>query len=216
MLQMGETKFLIECGVNIKTIQKATGFKLTDIAFCLITHEHKDHSKSVKELMQKGIDCYMSTGTKDILGLTSHRAKVIKGNARINDLIITEFDVEHDAADPVGFVVSSKTEKLLFVTDTYFVKYRFDGLTHIMIECNYSEKIVNDLIAAGCDIPQYKRVIRSHFELENVKEFLRINKSDKLKEVHLIHLSDGNSDESEFKKQIAGVVGVPVYIGGKR
>lgn len=51
---------------------------------------------------------------------------------------------EHDAKEPLGFLIYSRTtrEKLLFATDTYYIRYRFPGLTHIMIECNYAIDIM--------------------------------------------------------------------------
>jgi phosphoribosyl 1,2-cyclic phosphodiesterase len=65
----------------------------------------------------------------------------------------------------------------------------------------------NDLPAA-----HKKRVMRSHFSLDNVKEFLRANDLSKVKEIHLLHLSDGNSDEARFKREIQELTGKPVFI----
>jgi len=33
-------------------------------------------------------------------------------------------------------------EKVLYLTDTAYCKYRFRGLTHIMVECNHSWDIL--------------------------------------------------------------------------
>jgi len=63
----GRTQVLLECGITFARIQKALSFKLSKIDGCLITHEHMDHAKAVKELLLRGTDCYMSKGTAEAL-----------------------------------------------------------------------------------------------------------------------------------------------------
>ena len=58
------------------------------------------------------------------------------------------------------------------------------------------------------------RLLTSHFSLENVKEFLKANDLSRVQEIHLLHLSDGNSDAERFKREIMAVCGKPVYIAG--
>ena len=57
--------------------------------------------------------------------------------------------------------------------------------------------------------------MRSHMSLENCKELLRANDLSKVKEIHLLHLSDENSVEDQFKKEIAALTGLPVYVAQK-
>jgi len=82
-----------------------------------------------------------------------------------------------------------------------------------MVECNYSASILDANIALG-KVPQVmkKRLTRSHFSLENVKEFFKANDLSKVEEIHLLHLSDSNSDEALFKEEIMKLTGKPVYI----
>lgn len=83
----------------------------------------------------------------------------------------------------------------------------------MMIECNYSIDILNKNVAnksVGSFLK--KRVIKSHFELKNVKTFIKSNDTSELEEVWLLHLSDNNSDERQFKKEIQAITGTPVYI----
>ena len=49
------TQLLLECGLSFKTIQKALNFKLSSIEGCLVTHEHIDHSKAVKDLLKNSV-----------------------------------------------------------------------------------------------------------------------------------------------------------------
>lgn len=212
----GHTELLLECGTRFKDIKIALGFNTSNLAGCLVTHEHKDHSKGLKDVLRAGIDVYATQGTIDQEGIEHHRLNPIKSKKqfKVGTWTILPFDVEHDVAEPVGFLLANQQgEKLLFATDTYYVKYKFNGLTHIMIECNYSLEILNNNIDIGRTHKAMKhRLVKSHFSLENVKEFLKANDLSKVKEIHLLHLSDSNSNEKEFKKTIQELTGIPVYI----
>jgi len=212
----GRTPLLLECGIKIDQIRKGCGFRLTEIKACLISHEHQDHCKSVKDVLKAGIDCYMSAGTIHALGLESHRLIYIKARQqfKIDTWTILPFEIEHDAVEPLGFLMANKEgEKLLYATDTAYVRYKFPGLTHIMIECNYAEDILEANIASGAIDPVLKhRLVRSHFSLENVKMFLQANDLSKVQEIWLLHLSDGNSDAKRFKREVQAISGKPTYI----
>src|SRR5699024_3485852 len=155
-------------------------------------------------------------GTIEAEGIEHHRLKPIraKESFSIGAWKVLPFDIQHDVNEPLGFLLMNQVgEKLLFATDTYYVRYKFKGLTHIMVECNYSMDILEENIASG-SVPKImrKRLIRSHFSLENVKEFLKANDLSKVQEIHLMHLSNNNSDEKRFKKEIQELTGKAVYI----
>src|SRR5699024_3540212 len=210
------TTLLREAGVTINEIRKDTEFKLNTIAGVLLSHEHQDHSKAVKDVLKAGIDTYASAGTVEAMNLSHHRLKTVETMKRftIGTWNITAFDVQHDAAEPIGFVLENEAgDRILFATDTYYVKYKFSGLTHVMLECNYSKEILDRNIESGRVHPAMKkRLIQSHFSLENVKEFLKANDLSKVEEIHLLHLSDTNSDEKLFKEEIQKLTGKVVYI----
>lgn len=216
LIDNGHTQLLLECGIKFKDIQIALNFKTSNIAGCLISHEHKDHSKALKDVLRAGIDVYASQGTIDQERIKHHRLKPIKAKQqfKIGTWSILPFDIQHDVAEPLGFLLMNQQgEKLLFATDTYYVKYKFTGLTHVMIECNYSLEILNQNIESGRVHPALKRrLMKSHFSLENVKEFLKANDLSKLQEIHLLHLSDSNSDEEQFKREIQELTGKPVHV----
>lgn len=212
----GTTPLLLECGINYREIQRGFAFQMSQVAGCLVSHEHGDHTKSLKDVLKSGIDCYMSAGTVEALKVNHHRIKPIKAKQRfsIGTWTILPFDVQHDVSEPLGFLLSNKAgDKLLFATDTYYIKYRFTGLTHLMIEANYSLEILNQNIASG-RTPKVmrKRLLKSHFSLEHVKDFLQANDLHKVEEIWLLHLSDSNSDEALFKREIQGLTGKVVYV----
>jgi len=175
-----------------------------------------DHSKAVKDIMRAGIDCYMSRGTAEALGISGHRLHIIKAKQqfRIGTWTILPFETQHDATEPLGFLLANQAgEKLLYATDTYFIRYRFRGLTHIAVECNYSMDILKRNVDAGTLPKEFKnRLLKSHFSLENVKRFLQANDLSKVEAIFLLHLSDGNSDAERFKREVMELTGKPTYI----
>lgn len=218
ILQSPTGSLLIEAGVHFKEVQKELNYDLSSIVGCLITHEHKDHSKASKNIMKAGIDCYMSSGTCGSLSLehwacNTYRLSFAKGGVQfqICDFNVLPFDIEHDAAEPLGFLIQYRPtgEKLLFITDSYYSKYQFRGLHYIMIECNYIKDILNQNIEDGyLDEHMKTRLLESHFSLENVKEFLKANDLSQCREIILLHLSEGNSDGTRMIQEIEDITGI--------
>lgn len=212
----GHTKIMLECGMRFKDIQKGFNFQMSSVAACLITHEHGDHCKSINDVLKSGIDCYMSNGTAEAIGVNHHRIKKARERIpfKIGTWVILPFGVQHDVSEPYGYLLANKDgEKLLFATDTYFIKYRFPGLTHIMVECNYSSEILNGNISKG-KVPRFmkKRLLRSHMSLENFKDFLKANDLTNVQEIWMLHLSDSNSNEEMFKREVMQLTGKVVHI----
>lgn len=212
----GRTPLLLECGISFREIQKGLNFRVSEVAGCLITHEHKDHCKAVQDAVKAGIECYMSTGTAEALGANSHRINTIKTKKQfqLGSWTVLPFETQHDAKEPLGFLLANQDgDKLLYATDTYYVRYRFQGLTHIMVECNYAPDILAKNVEDGLVPPALKnRLLQSHFSLENVKEFLKANDLSKVQEIWLLHLSDGNSDAERFKREVQELTGKMVFI----
>lgn len=220
----GQTSLLLECGVPIKKIQEALKFKLNEISGCLITHEHMDHAKVAKDLIKKAVDVYCSRGTYDALELTAWpRAHIINRNDedtrykefKIGTFNILAFDVKHDAREPIGFLITSLAtgERLLFFTDTFYLKYKFERISIIMGECNYSMEIIKENVKSGIIQEVHKnRVIRSHMSIETLLEFIKVSDTSQLKKIYLLHMSDGNSNADEFKRRVQEITGVEVEV----
>lgn len=210
------SSLLLECGIKFRSIQKALNFQTSNIAGVLVSHEHKDHCKAVQDVADRGLDIYMSEGTKSAIGIVHHRIRSItsKQVVKIGTWMVLPFDVQHDAAEPFGFLIANQDgDKLLFATDTYYIKYKFSGLSHLMIECNYSLKILQENVESG-RVPEFlmNRVMQSHFSLENLLVFLKANDLSRVQEIHLLHLSDSNSNEIEFKQAVQAATGKLVYV----
>lgn len=210
------TTLIIEAGVNFQLIKQALNFDLTRVAGIILTHEHGDHSKGVKDATASGINVYASPGTIGAMKFTSHRLKPITANNQysIGEFIILPFDVKHDCAEPFGFIINHpECGNVLFITDSYYVPNLFPGLNNILIEANYSEPI----LAERERLPYFvrDRVIKSHMSLETCMDVLRANDLSRVNNIVLIHLSDGNSNADQFQREVSNLTGKTVHIAGK-
>jgi len=203
---------MIEIGIPWKQIQRDLDFRTSRISFALLSHAHKDHSGHAREALKSGLDVYALQSTIDSLGLSGHRIHAIRTHEsfKVGSWTVVPFDVEHDI-EALGFLLGNGDgERLLYLTDTAYSKYRFEGLTHIMVECNNIAEIMSQNIQEG-NIPAVvgKRVRRNHMSLENLIAMLRVNDLSRCRTIYLMHLSDGNSDEARMKQEVQAATGIP-------
>lgn len=179
-----------------------------------------DHIKYAKDFAENGIDIYASEGTLNALELQGHRYKRIKALQQFNigDFTILPFDTEHDAIEPLGFLIqyNPTKERLLYATDTYYIKYKFKELNYIMIECNYIKEIARKNMREGTiNKSRYARLLESHMSLENLLEFLKSNDLRHVQNIILCHLSDTNSNAETMKNEVFKMTGIETIIADK-
>ena len=222
LLDDGSSALMLECGLPIRDILRHTsdagwGYHLHGVAACLVSHEHKDHSKAVPDLLRLGIKVYMTRGTGAALNLTQIMYKPVQQGLQFNvaGYTILPFEVQHDAMDPCGWYIHShySGDRVLFATDTYFMKYRFEGLTHIMLECNYDEQTMAENLESGSTVKNVRdRVRYSHFSLENVIRYLDKLDLGKVQAIYLLHLSNANANEDRIRTEVMRATGKQVII----
>lgn len=206
---------VLECGISFKEVKKAMSFDISTIIAALVTHEHGDHSRAVKDFLKAGIPVYASTGTIEAIGeqrgFHAMEAKVV---VRIGNFLVLPFRTKHDSAEPFGFLIHHpETGNILFATDTYYLSATFQNLSHILIECNYSIKILNKNLSDGLiSESRRKRTIQSHMELRTCRQTILANDPTQINNIILIHLSAENSNAKQFKDEIEGAIARPVLI----
>ena len=214
LLENEEEALLIECGVNISEIKKAVDFNISKIVGCVVTHEHNDHAKSIKEVIGCSISVYATKGTfeaKKIAFISKARVVETVNEFTIGNFKILPFKINHDAAEPVGFLINhNDCGKVLFLTDTFYSNYTFKNLNNIIIEANYSKEIIKEKLADKEFLKD--RIFKSHMSLETCLEFLEANDLSKVNNIVLIHLSDGNSNEIQFKDAVEKQTGKKVVV----
>jgi phosphoribosyl 1,2-cyclic phosphodiesterase len=219
ILETPTDSLILDCGIPFMQVKQGLNFDLSPIKGLLLTHEHGDHSKGIREAMKSGIDVYSSKGTIEMLESDYRACKITNGKQiSIGDFTVLPFDTQHDCAEPLGYLIQYRPtgEKLLFATDTYYIKYKFNGLNYIMLECNYCPDILRANVETGrVPVPLKNRLLESHFSLDNVKEFLRVNDLRECRKIILIHLSDGNSDEARMQREVQELTGIDTVIADK-
>ena len=197
----------VEAGVRFNRVKEALGFDIHSIVGCIVTH---------------CIPVYMSSGTmhKVIdMNATGPIPLLIEAGAqvKIGGFKVMAFDVQHDAAEPLGYLIHHpECGTVLFATDTYFLKYKFAGLSNVMIECNYRLDILEHNIASGTVSPVVRnRIIKSHMSYGTCVETLQANDLSRVNNILLIHLSGDNSNAGEFVRGIHAATGKNVMAARK-
>lgn len=158
-----------------------------------------DHAKYVAEYERAGIPVFKPYDETIACPL-----KIKYGR-----FFIQAFGLIHDVPCYGFYVSHPDIGNLIYASDTEYIKYRFKGLNHILVEANYSKDLISD-------IPQKRRhVLTGHMEIDTTCEFLKANRSPALRHVILLHLSGESADAEDFKARAEKVVKCPVYVAEK-
>ena len=208
----GRTRLLLDAGIPFKRIQIGCGFKTSSIDGCLVTHRHGDHAAAIPKLIERGITVYGNAdvaefyeGVQELAALREYTVGTFR---------VLPFEAVHDVPCYGYQVTSTATdEKLVYITDSAYVRYTFTGLTHIMIEANYDEDIMlGNVRDEKIPFSLAERVAGTHMSIDTLIDLLRANDMTRVRQIYLLHLSDNNSDAEAFKKMVQQETGAEVYI----
>ncbi|MDV7391757.1 MBL fold metallo-hydrolase, partial [Arthrospira platensis SPKY1] len=136
-----EEAIMIDCGAKMSNVKKALDYKTKHVVGCLVTHSHGDHCKFANETTAIGIDLFGLKDTFEVLDLKQkHKVNEIKPGYqfKLKNFGILPFEVQHDVPT-LGFLINHKEiGNLVFITDTYYCRYKFNDINHIVVEANYS------------------------------------------------------------------------------
>lgn len=199
----GVTELLIECGIRYTEIIRGLDYSVGNIGAVLVSHAHKDHSLCAAEMAEMGFEMLMPEMTAIALGLEFHPCVALAVQSKqynVGTFGIVPFPLVHcnsDGSECVNFgylLASSATrEKLLFATDTAYISNRFKGLTHVMIEVNYTDGMLDEGYVPEVE----KRRLKSHMSLDTAVKFLESTDRSRLKAVYAIHASETRCDRDE-------------------
>lgn len=196
----GET-LILDCGIPIKEIKKGLDWNIKDVVGVLCTHKHLDHSKSVADIRNMGIRVF------------NPALDIFLDAVHFGDFTIRPFDLTtvdgrwtHTNADGTecpcyGFLIAHKEMgKLLYITDTELIKWRFKDINHILLGVNYDKDLVDT------DNPKANHVFRGHLSIDTACDFVKANDSDSLQNVIMCHLSSENADSDSFIAKMKNAV----------
>lgn len=212
VIQSEDEALILEAGISLLEVKSVLNYDTTKVAGVLCTHSHGDHSKYAKEFE----DCFpFYTHKSVIVERRLQRAKVIEAEKGfiVGKFKVYPFEAYHDVPC-LGFLIyHDKFGSLMFLTDSYKCNYTFENLNHIMIECNYTDRLIDENVEIGLLHPYVgRRTKKTHMSLETCKLALKNQNLEKVHNILLIHLSSQNSDPNMFYDVIAKATGKPIKI----
>lgn len=217
------SRLLLDCGCKYNKILKGIEYKTIATVGCLLTHEHGDHLKSFKNLLEVGIDVYAHPETATFIssryGESVMRCLEMRPFYLGEEYKIIPFNLPHTSYDKeskelvtcpnYGYMIEhGGMGRLLYMTDFEYCKYSFKATTinHFVIECNYCEDMVDKESA------NYGHRLKGHCSLSTCKEFLKQNISEQTRTITLVHLSDTAADADRIQKEIQETVGNKILV----
>ena len=204
-IEEGNTKILLDAGINLKEIERRSEIDLPSIDGLIITHEHSDHISSLLSISKK-LRCkiYINKKSYDKMCLkfkdkySSLNCEFIEANEKykIKDISFMPLLLSHDTANCFGFVFVSKKDKecLAYITDTGFIPVPYLKLLgradSIIIESNHDIEMLQN---SDRDWTLKQRILSITGHMSNlmcgeiVNNLLKMKKIDN---VILAHLSE--------------------------
>lgn len=208
----GKVSFIIDAGVGPRSARKTLaehGFKLDDISFILVTHDHIDHIKGLGIIAEKLCKpVYATQKQKDSFAFhscTRGRNFTVK---TVEILKVSEsdgvkflpFPVPHDAAETVGYRIEFDGKVITVATDLGkctedLLKFSEES-DALIFESNYDEDMLMD---GPYPLPLKNRICdTSTGHLSNAQAAdalcsIYSNRKSDLRHIFLCHLSDNNN-----------------------
>jgi len=201
LIEADRTRVLVDAGLAARDLAKRierspAASRLDDVQAVLVTHEHTDHVSGVAALGSAGVHVYATPGTARAARLQRTRDVAAGERFALGALEIMPVAMPHDAAEPVGFVLSDGHCRTGILTDCGFpsaeVAAAFGGCDILILETNHDP----DMLRAGAYPPSLKRRIggtRGHLSNDQAAEMLRLLGRPNPRVLILAHLSPLNN-----------------------
>ena len=173
-----------------------------------------DHSRSLNDFKSMGIPILAP-----YLGNSCKSMNMGEFTVKPFDLTTIDGNWTHTNANgepcPIyGFLITHpEMGRMLYVTDTNLIKWKFKGINHILLGTNYDKDLVN-----VDNQSKANHVFRGHLSIDTACDFVNANYSDSLQNVIMCHLSSENADSDSFiekMKKVAKNANVDVAVAGK-
>ena len=205
-IESGKSAILIDTGFSGKETAarlQRIGRDIDDIDALFVTHEHHDHIGGVGVVSRRcRLPVYANNPTFSMgekkLGKLHERCEFDVGETlTMQDFQVRSFSISHDAAEPVGYIISDGKVSLGYCTDigkvTSLVERHLKGCNGLILESNHDP----EMLKSG-PYPLYlqQRVKSSHGHLANkdAAVFLKKLVHERLNHIVLAHLSETNND----------------------
>lgn len=199
LLDNGTTKILLDCGAK-----QVINEDLSNVSGILLTHEHGDHIGQIGKIKDYFNGKYYShKEVLDILPVIDSQKVEVKAGVKfeIGTFSCIGFELMHDVTC-YGYLIKDNISgyKLLYITDTGAINYKFKDIDCFLVESNCFE---SDLT-----YEDYKeiRLYDTHLSCEQTANFLKENVNHNTKIVLLAHISHSEENykrhEQFIKKEL--------------
>jgi phosphoribosyl 1,2-cyclic phosphodiesterase len=184
--------YILECGIRSDELLKAVDFDPTKVRAVLVSHEHGDHAKYIKDIINFGFKLVFSTPSCAAKYGTGVRALEPKKRYRFGEMEVIPLKVKHQDVECYAYYMKHPNfGSLVFATDCEDFPYTIKGVNHLLIEANYSEDVISEkLMSDEVIMSNY----RAHMSVETTEKVVRRFNSEELQNVVLIHMSHSNCD----------------------
>ena len=206
LVQSAEANVLVDAGFGPRILKKrleAVGVAAEAIDACIVTHEHSDHIRGAARAARRWSWPLLAThGTYDNSRLAVFETPAAKFHAGVTlevaDLTIETFRTPHDAVEPIGVVVTSRSTgvRAAICTDvgcaSRTVRRMVRDVDILVIESNH-----DDVMLANGPYPiSVQRRIASnvgHLSNRECGMLVRESITPRLQQIVLAHLSESNN-----------------------
>lgn len=211
-IKNGEDEILIDAGKSAGAIEKALsliGSSLRRISAIFVTHEHSDHTSGLEIISKKyQIPIHITAPSYTRVaynGSFTSRFAIsheVHYEHRIGSLLLRSFEIPHDSAQNVGYIIECEGERLGIATDmghiTEEIKSSLCGCKTAIIESNHDKF----LLVAG-PYPEFlkHRILADtgHLANEDSAELSLFLAKNGTESITLAHLSkENNAPEIAF------------------
>lgn len=202
VLEDNDSAIMVDCGV--KNVEKKIDTEKLD--GILISHQHLDHCKNVKELKDY-VKCkfYSHKECLDTLPLLNHQKQEIKEMTltNIGNFKVIATEIYHDVKNYMFLIKHIPSGmKILYATDTSsFDNIATKDVDIFCIECHHDDSWIQEKEDIDfIDIRNYSDY--GHLSLQDCLLFLKSNVNINTKYIFLIHISSSFDNYKSFEQYI--------------
>jgi phosphoribosyl 1,2-cyclic phosphodiesterase len=214
----GPARLLVDAGLSARELTRRlgeVGVEPATVDGLLLSHEHDDHARGAERFSRKhGVPLVCSRKTLEAMDRSAdHFAGWCElrcgGTQSVAGVEIEPFAVPHDAADPMGFVLSAEGRRFGVATDlghaTALVVERLRGCEVLMVESNHDDR----MLAEGPYPWHLKQRVSGrlgHLSNREAAGLLRQVAGPDCRFVVLAHLSEKNNTHELARQSAAAAV----------
>lgn len=178
---------IVDVGLPFKTILRGIDHDLGRCKGVIVSHRHKDHSRSVVDFVKMGIPVYANEDTCDLYSGMMPITSCLVGF--LGGFKVQTFSIDHNVPNNAFIIDTIDGARVLYVTDARYVPCIVRNVNYAVVECNYSDE---DIIRNEIEGETIQSRYDNHLSLSQCIDYLRAINNDGLRGVVLWHLSQSN------------------------